>query len=598
MIWTRAHIGCGNREERCWQSFYARHSRLPDPGSFRHIAVVGGGPKGLYALERAVSALKDGSGKCCIHWFNSDNFFACGPNFRTTQPEFLLINFCIGHIRCHTRALPVSVIPSFPDLVEWIAAKTTSEERPAAEDFASRALVGTYLRDYLYCLFDHLPEHIEICMVAREITAMEPLPGGRIAFPPLPGYVYRSVLLCTGHCYDNSTSFPDEITEKPGFLYFRSPYPVALLDAIPAGDAVAVLGMGLSFTDVALALTEGRGGRFHGRDTLTYSPSGSEPLLYPFSRSNLPMIPRMGIYHKTYRLFYLSQEWADRLKKKKPLDFTSDILPVLQKEICFAYYSTLLGSREENAVSEYMDKLPGAQRFGWKQLLFPAAQWQKEYSSYGAFIIDYMAHTIAEAEKGECHSPLMAAAAVWRIATPLVAQLYEFCGFTGESHREFLKNWYGPLSRVSFGPPVVNMKKVLALIRSGTIRLPGEPPAQLRVDQEQVMLSVPDGLQTVTALIDARIARAALEKGNNRLYANLNDKGLVTPLVNDTFRVGAITLDRNGRVITASGSVLQVYAYGTPTEGTVLDNDSLSREKHNFGALWARTLKENCYEKT
>ena len=54
-------------------------------------------------------------------------------------------------------------------------------------------------------------------------------------------------------------------------------------------------GIGLTFIDAVLSLTEGRGGTFErmpdGR--LSYRASGGEPAtILPFSRSGLPMAPK------------------------------------------------------------------------------------------------------------------------------------------------------------------------------------------------------------------------------------------------------------------------------------------------------------------
>ena len=56
-----------------------------------------------------------------------------------------------------------------------------------------------------------------------------------------------------------------------------------------------MLGLGSTFIDAALELTEGRGGAFarNAAGALVYSPSGQEPAkILPFSRTGLPMSPK------------------------------------------------------------------------------------------------------------------------------------------------------------------------------------------------------------------------------------------------------------------------------------------------------------------
>ena len=94
-------------------------------------------------------------------------------------------------------------------------------------------------------------------------------------------------------------------------------------------------------------------------------------------------------------------------------------------------------------------------------------------------------------------------------------------------------------------------------------------------------------------LIDARIPRTSLNSESAPLYRSLSEQGVVRPFQNKnatyTYRPGCMDLDTNGHPIGKNGSPIQdITVYGTPTEGVVYDNDTLSRRRNDFASGWAK----------
>lgn len=73
-----------------------------------------------------------------------------------------------------------------------------------------------------------------------------------------------------------------------------SAYPLKIsTQNISANDAIGIKGLGLSAIDVITMLTSGNGGFFEKlNNELIYNPSGKEPKILVFSRSNLPLMAR------------------------------------------------------------------------------------------------------------------------------------------------------------------------------------------------------------------------------------------------------------------------------------------------------------------
>lgn len=311
-------------------------------------------------------------------------------------------------------------------------------------------------------------------------------------------------------------------------------------------------------------------------------------------------MPRGAFFgDRRYRLHYITEDWMHLMrntKKQRKIDFTEEIQPVLQKEIQFAYYSTLLGSRDEAEIRQYLDGIPEELRFSMEELLYPklpkARTLQQSY-------IKLLEGWIVEANKGELQSPLMAAAAVWREAVPYIAQLYANAGFTGHSHELLDTVLLSAFSRTSFGPPVSNMQKILALAKAGIIQFTFRRQTSLSLNRDRNGFTLRSGRKklSIDAFVDARIAKPSLLPKNEPLYDQLWDEGLIMLWENEDYAPGCPAMNETGKNTAVRD--IPIYFYGSNTEGFLLDNDTLSREKNNLARSWtAATLHQITMHKT
>ena len=259
-----------------------------------------------------------------------------------------------------------------------------------------------------------------------------------------------------------------------------------------------MLGLGQAFTDLLVLVTEGRGGRFvEGHEgTLVYEQSGLEPVLQVGSRRGVPYRTKLA-----YRLqaplaplprFLDDDAIAALLASDTTLDFFVDVLPLVAKEIGWAYYHELFAAHPERtttswdefstdyAATDWGDLAPllatsvpdPADHFDIAALDQPLADVSfRSSDDLHAHVVEHVAADVARRTDPR-HSPDLAAfTAMLGIAEPLrriAAQV------GSRSRLEGMTTWW--LSFFMYytsGPPPERLRQLLALADAGLVRFVG-----------------------------------------------------------------------------------------------------------------------------
>lgn len=416
---------------------------------------------------------------------------------------------------------------------------------------------------------------------------------------------FNNLLIATGHPCVNDEN---KVSQKNHIDFI---YPVVFkFSSIQPRDKVAIRGMGLTFIDAVLGLTEGRNGRFEEQSNgeLRYIASGLEPAaIFPFSKSGLLMIPRGNTLEvPAYEPFYFTKQALNEMKTSAgKFDFVKQLLPLIEKEYLFMYYSKLFSEKGKYLKFDKNFKNLKKQIDGFHvefPLFYPfdlETFLRKPFTSTGLNCnsLEYLCLSIKEAERGENESALAATAGLWRHLSELFNEVYKFGGFTPESQKVFIERYAGQFNRIAYGPPILNMKKVEAIAKAGLIDFTFAQNSQLE-EKDGLVLSSPALNMTaeVDFLIDARIPKIQLQKCAGEFYGNLLAKKLIMPYVNrmdlqqDYFQ-GCVAINENGNPVDKSGIANRAITFtGTPTEGLTYDNDTLSRSRNDFVSGWARQV--------
>ena len=568
------------------------------------IAIVGLGPKGLYGFERILAQLKANPVDKIveIHLFNKTEFMGSGDVYRSDQPAYLLMNFANKHINMWTEELPLSVVKNPLSLSQFIALEKQMPLDEIDPLYASRAVVGDYLENGFSQLIQNLPENVALQQHIAEVRSIEKTNDSYSI-----GFIQRKkicrltdfqhILISTGHQRHSEST-------KPKYNTVPFIYPVQQnLNGITERDTVVVKGMGLTFIDAALALSEGKGGSFAEAidGKLVYKTSGKEPKrIFPFSKSGWPMMPKYDFNTDGDSELYVE---SLRSINRGKLSFKNDILPLIARDMEYAYYRTLFSHENEefkyhpsydeinSQIHTFHQKHPEYARFSLESLLEPEFNPAK---SIHENILEYLSAFTCENNRHIVHEAQLRAAAVWKRISPIFNEIYSFSGLDAASHQEFDSYYFGKLNRIAFGPPPGNLKKIIALANTGIVDFQFARNPNVKPLGTGFMLS--NGISEIycDVRVDARIPKNSMEKEASGLFTHLCKNQLARPYINRDKNIfyapGTLQIDRKGNLINPKGTPEKIILYGTPTEGIVHDNDTLSRTRNNFAGSWSRAV--------
>lgn len=393
------------------------------------VAIVGCGPKGLFALERLLAHGGHTGAQPQVTVYEPHPYPGAGPVYDPRQPSYLRMNFAAGHID----AWPAGGArdPARRSFCAWSGVD--------ADAFAARAAVGRYLHDAWRTVRSQADVHVR--HVPRRVPRIIATASGWTIL----GDAHDEVLVTTGHRW------------PAGGAAFAA----QRLARVEAGTEIWVRGFALTALDVCLALTEGRGGRFAldadppGR----YQRSGAEPArIVPFSRSGRPMLakPRPGLFDDTAQAA-LRTGTDVAARRITTLEAGAGVAQ-LRTIVIDCAEACLLAVGAAGTADDARATLDGAARRSPR---------------------DELAASIDVAVGRARPDAWWALGHAWRALYPAIVDRFGGRGLDPEK-------WVGfhalarALERVAFGPPVENARKLLALADAGLVDLghtASRPPA-------------------------------------------------------------------------------------------------------------------------
>ncbi|MBM7824835.1 diaminopimelate decarboxylase [Arcanobacterium pluranimalium] len=536
------------------------------------IAIVGAGPRGTAALSAIAAKVTQPVTVHLFGVFNGDGVSVAGQGtpFDVTQPEYSRFNARTAIVDqfgpYRANRVPVSdanpsndpaefhkkledsvaSLHTAPDFDTWAKKKYPQY----VNDFPPRKVIGEYL---VYCyeyVKKALPKNIEL-VEHGWASKVSGVPGSWRVTTGKQTFTVDELLLTVGHSLNPPKPVSLEDFGGKTRAYIPFAYPLSILDDIDADAVVAVRGAGLTFIDVALALTEGRGGKF--------SEDGSQ---YVSSKKQVKKILPLGL-EGIFLDIKPNIDVVRDLIGKRTLDATN-------KKI-----------RESESLSEILDLIRGLTLDVLKKLDYPypeaifdgvvAGSAPSEGNSRGT-----LADSIAAYDGKRKLGAKAVFAGVFLLLADAILDVLPGKEWPNDEWETF-RRWNSLVDIYGFGPPPINARKILTLIDAGVIDTSW-------LDKSVDALELPESVDVV---VDGVLAPGGYWPGAFPELAEIEDYLLVWNEDRNGIRIGedASVLDSDLKPVNG------LAAFGRITEEWELGMDTLNSSLHGQLPLWAERIQ-------
>lgn len=447
-------------------------------GSPLKIAVIGGGPRALGALE---ALLRQRHGPLQIDLFEARSRPGAGPNFSPDQSPLMLLNLPLREVR-----LGQGQIASF---TEWLG-----EAGGTGERYPARAELGEYLEARLAALIASAPGDVRIQIHSARVHSLAQADHGwHLRANGSFAQTYDEVLLAQGQ----PATRPDDQLAR--WRDHSDRCGADLLPAYPAhrllsaardwqGRQVGIRGFGLSTLDVVRLLTLGVGGRFEdGR----YRRSGREPArILPFSLDGQAPAPKPATAALDARFDPTDAETqAYRAAVQAAINGPA---PDATATLCTALRDPALRILRETGAN-----LDPAALDHWL-----AVEPDKPASQETRGIEQALAAHIAEARGEVPPSPGYVVGQLVRKWQDTLREVFNPTDVPAATAKALVSFDEG-LKRYSYGPPVSAASELLILIRDGIVDPRAAEDPKVKLVDDGWLLVEGDARAHVTAMVDA-----------------------------------------------------------------------------------------------
>ncbi|WKD60580.1 hypothetical protein CCICO_02665 [Corynebacterium ciconiae DSM 44920] len=575
----------------------------------RSIAIIGAGPRGISLLERLSSAQRSDAHPTpiTVHLIDPHQIGA-GQVWRTDQTRLMCMNTLADAVTLYPDAdASVSIPPrTGPTMYQWIRSQLHNPEVRSSEFFEemrattpqsnpSRALYGQYLRAVYAELLADLPPHMTVRehpLAATAITSEGD--QDRIALADGSSLLADATVLALGWDTPAPTAEEQRLAEAPGH-WIAPGNPIDQdLSGIRAKETVLVRGLGMSFFDSLLLLSEGRGGRFisdtYRRSGLRYEPSGREPAVVVASGRGYPYLPKSD-YHSlppaphNPRTRAVIAELSGR-RGLGCIDFGTEVLPALLRDAHEAYYLTARPARVQE-ILQLIDSTADPQLL--PQLIAPLldepstafdpfsysrplAGLELDPEALTAHIADGLTHDIHEAERARESAFKQG---MWALAASrkAVGILGEHGRYTHASRTSSLREFMALGQMAGSGPPLFRTRQLLALIDAGLVEFLGATPDIIPTDSGFRMVSpTTNTTREARVLLDAFVHNPDMGRSASPLVRSVHDRARL-------FRFDDGTVSRSWEVDPRTGQLRgpsgahdpRLHAVGIPLGAFIAD---------------------------
>jgi len=276
----------------------------------RRIAIIGGGPRGLSALENLFIelTLQEKEKKVIVSLFETSENPGSGNVWNTQQLKTNWLNIserALKDLKSRDKLnLDGLNIADFPSYTDWLPEEERHPDANTPDRFPERSKMGTYLNERFNSIAIDLQMEGFLKIIRSEVINIDFKDEIFSLKASDNFYEFEEILLTIGH---QPTKISKQLKkwklhEKSNskLLVLEEPYPaknIIASDKINSSSTVAIRGFGLAMIDVIRALTIGKGGEFNLTNTHTFqskfiSNEDVPKKIIAFSLDGEPLVPK------------------------------------------------------------------------------------------------------------------------------------------------------------------------------------------------------------------------------------------------------------------------------------------------------------------
>lgn len=549
------------------------------------IAIIGGGPRGLHALESLLKVLaKKEKSIPQILIFEREKKLGSGQVWDSNQTNINQLNISQRALKNlggrESIHFPSFKIPAFQSYISWLPEDEKNSRLSDADLFPPRAKMGAYLEERFQSIAAILEQQNILKIVNEKVRSIKAIKN-KFSIHADAIYSSNEVLLTIGH---QKTKNDDQLqtwvthANKSESTLFELIYPsekVINSKEINQESAVALRGFGLATLDAIKALTAARGGKFEILNSKTcqskFIPSKNTPKkIIPFSLDGLPMIPK-PLNAKLDQYFKPSASELQQLEDEISA-YSTGKTPSKDIQFLHSAMSKITGLQYSKHTSKYNTSITNSalvrelinSYLTGKEVNHPA------FYNYSKSTNEIIEDFIGMALGNKPFSLDYGLGQVWRHCQPSLYRLFSHCNLSDEQMSSVVA-LDEKMKRYAYGPPVESIQQLLALYNCGVLTFDFVNNPEIELTKKGWVLKNKQNKIACNVMINCILDAPKLLEVKSDLITTLLADDLLKPVHSEL----GIKTEKNGIVVLNSGQQIPLAAIGRLCKGSVLGVDAI-----------------------
>ncbi|WP_179344930.1 FAD/NAD(P)-binding protein [Winogradskyella ursingii] len=548
------------------------------------LAIIGMGPRGLYALERLIINLGHLDKTLEIYIFEPSNTPGAGTIWNVDQPDSNWINITeralIGIKERPKFEYSNLTIKRFPSYHEWCGFKQSSTK---PDNFPPRNKLGRYLFERFTALVKDI-KHLHHFHIVKEFVQHVEAKDGKIFIQTHnKNWTCDDVLLTIGHQPTKlSTQIKSWVKHAEKNLnteVFTEPYPVTQLKNYKnkTDINIGMRGFGLAMIDIMRYLAINNYGNFKVTnpctfETVYYKVNSQNLKLVPFSLDGLPLAPK-PLNQKIDNWFLPSNKTLSWFTKKidavtqsqKSVNNIDLLIEPMAKIVAQIFINLNKKAKNHDLDSTEVEQV--------------ILEWLRNDNFKHALILNTDLSTYKQIESfigmalGEAKITLdFCIGQVWRHCQP---RFYKT--FTHAQIDEGILNKVVELDerikRYSYGPPIESMQQLLALVDAEVLTLNYvHDPKISAIDKGWELKNKKNEIIHCSVLVNSVIDPPKLLDTDSKIIEHLLENNLIKPIHSEL----GIETQPDAYIKTAENeTIVPIAVLGRLAKGSVIGVDAI-----------------------